>query len=98
MPRSSLFGRANPRGATNIWVTPHDVARLMSTVALEKVASDVAEGVTPHRVARLVPESRHAGSVPCLDQEFSVSFSRVYLVLLIRKWAPKFVKLELYDL
>jgi hypothetical protein len=30
----------------------------MSTVALEKVASDVAEGVTPHCVARLVHESR----------------------------------------
>jgi hypothetical protein len=31
----------------------------MSAVALEKVASDVAEGVTPHCVARLVRESRH---------------------------------------
>jgi hypothetical protein len=32
----------------------------MSTMALEKVASDVAEIVTPHCVARLVRESRHA--------------------------------------
>jgi hypothetical protein len=32
----------------------------MSTMALEKVASDVAEGVTPRCVARLVRESRHA--------------------------------------
>jgi hypothetical protein len=32
----------------------------MSTVALEKVAFDVAEGVTPHCVAQLVRESRHA--------------------------------------
>jgi hypothetical protein len=32
----------------------------MSTVTLEKVESDVAEGVTPQCVARLVRESRHA--------------------------------------
>jgi hypothetical protein len=63
----------------------------MSTVALEKVTSDVAEGVTPHRVAQLVHQSRHAthrgvtGSVHCLNWEFPVSFSRVYLFLLIRK-------------
>jgi hypothetical protein len=43
IPRSSPFGRAKPRGATNTWVTPHDVARLISTVALEKVTSDVAD-------------------------------------------------------
>jgi hypothetical protein len=30
----------------------------MSTVALEKVVSNVAEGVTPHCVAQLVLESR----------------------------------------
>jgi hypothetical protein len=74
----------------------------MSTVALEKVASDVAEGVTPHCVARLVRESRHAPwrdrIAHLLGWEFPVSFSRVYLFLLIRKWAPKFVKLEVYDL
>jgi hypothetical protein len=31
----------------------------MSTTALEKVASDVAEGVTRHYVTRLIRESRH---------------------------------------
>jgi hypothetical protein len=77
----------------------------MSTVALEKVASDVAEGVTPQCVARLVRESRHAlwreyvtGSVHSLNWESLISFSCVYLFLLITKRAPKFVKLEVYDL
>jgi hypothetical protein len=32
----------------------------MSTVALEKVTSDMAKGVTPYYVARLMHESRHA--------------------------------------
>jgi hypothetical protein len=31
----------------------------MSTVTMEKVASDMAEGVTPHCVAQLVRESRY---------------------------------------
>jgi hypothetical protein len=42
---------------SKIWQTLGDA--LMSTIALEKVASDVAEGVTPHCVARLVRDSRH---------------------------------------
>jgi hypothetical protein len=54
----------------------------MSTVALEKVTSDVTEGVTRHCVARLVGVT---GSLECLDWEFLVSFSRVYLFLLISK-------------
>jgi hypothetical protein len=74
----------------------------MSTVALEKVASDVAKGVTPHCVARLIHESRHAPwrdwIGPVLRLGVPVSFSRVYLFLLITKWTPKFVKLEVYDL
>jgi hypothetical protein len=44
IPRSGPSGRAKPRGANNTWVTSHEVARLMSTVALEKVASDVVGG------------------------------------------------------
>jgi hypothetical protein len=61
----------------------------MSTVALEKVASDVANGVTPHCVARLIHESRHAvwrdWIHPVLKLGVLVSFSCVYLFLLISK-------------
>jgi hypothetical protein len=49
-------------------VTPHDVARLMYTVALEKVASDVAKGVTPHSLARLARESRHGAWRDWIDR------------------------------
>jgi hypothetical protein len=63
--------------------------RLMSTVALEKVESDVAEGVTPHCVARLVvSHATHHGmtdSIHYLNWEFLISLSRVYLFLLITK-------------
>jgi hypothetical protein len=53
----------------------------MSTVALKKVACDVVEGVYVSRTTvRGV-----TGSVPWLDREFPVSFSHVYLFLLIRK-------------
>jgi hypothetical protein len=78
LPRTSPFGRAKLRVATNTWVTPHEVVWLIYTVVLKKVASDVAEGVT----LRWLP----------------VSFSHVLLFILISKWAPKFVKLEMYDL
>jgi hypothetical protein len=32
------------------------------------------------------------------DWQFLVSFSRIFFFFLISKWAPKFVKLEVYDL
>jgi hypothetical protein len=61
----------------------------MSTVALEKVASDVAKGVTPHCMVRLMHESRHAAWCnwidPVLRLGVPVSFNRVYLFLLISK-------------
>lgn len=43
-----------------IRVTPHDVTQLIYTVAFEKIAADVAIGVTPNNLARLSYKSRHS--------------------------------------
>jgi hypothetical protein len=74
----------------------------MYTVVLEKVARYVADWVAPSGVARLRKESCHG---TWRDQFYRtgpgllpLSFSRVSLFLLIIKWAPKFVKLDMYDL
>jgi hypothetical protein len=78
----------------NTWVAPHEVARQIHTVALKKIASYVEDWaqkpVMPQYVARLI--SIHAWGL------LQHSFSRISLFLLISKWAPKFVKLEMYDL
>jgi hypothetical protein len=60
----------------------------MSTVALEKVA--IWRGWSRQAWRDRID--------PYYTEEFLVSFNCVYLFFLISKWAPKFVKLKVYDL
>jgi hypothetical protein len=67
----------------------------MYTVALKKVVAYVADWVAPDRLTRL---SNATGYYVQAWGLLPLSFSRVFLFLLISKWAPKFVKLDMYDL
>jgi hypothetical protein len=64
----------------------------MSTVALEKIASDVAKGVTPHYAARHIHELRHPPWRDWIDANFTC-FAKI--IIWIPSWFAKLLEVLL---